>query len=343
MEPLPKAAVQRVVEGKGKAERVPLMVHFWVFPEVFGPQEGALRSLLARYPCDIEKVELGFPDIRYASSPPGLYAWNTDPLPDAVGHQAYDNRVVLAEWDGLDAFIAQMPSPEEPGLIPAAPPNDGRYRLAVWWGCLFERLWGLRGMENALMDLCLYPDEVHRLFEALTRFYIRAMERAKFELGADGIFTSDDLGTQTGPFFSPGTFRELFKPYYKRLIDKAHELGMHFWLHTCGNVEPLLPDFVELGLDVIHPIQKYTMDDAAVAAEFGDKLAICYGFDVQQTIPYGSAEDVRREVRRAFDVYRRQDGRFLLTMGNGSTADWPLESLEALFEEALAYGRSNDG
>ena len=80
------------------------------------------------------------------------------------------------------------------------------------------------------------------------------------------------------------------------------------------------------------------MDDEKFVWEYGDQLCIWYGFDVQQTIPYGTPEDVRREVRRVMQVFRRSNRRFLMTTGNASTKDWPVASLEALFDESLQSG-----
>ena len=194
-------------------------------------------------------------------------------------------------------------------------------------------------MTNALTDYYDYPDQVHRLYRALTDFYLGIIERGSKEQNFDGIFVSDDLGTQTQPFFSPEIFHEFFKPYYKELFDKVHELGMHFWLHTCGDVEEFIPDWIEIGLDVLHPIQKHTMDERHVAATFGDKITIWAGLDVQQVIPWGTPEEVRAEVRYLLDTYwRRGEGRLILTAGNGINEDCTLESLEAFFNEAVIYG-----
>jgi len=109
-------------------------------------------------------------------------------------------------------------------------------------------------------------------------------------------------------------------------------------LHSCGNIRPFLPKFVDMGLDVIHPIQKHTMDEAEVARSLGDRVSFYAGFDVQQTIPWGTVEDVRREVRFMIDTYQRPEGRLVFGAGNGINQDCPLESLEALFDEALTYG-----
>lgn len=98
-----------------------------------------------------------------------------------------------------------------------------------------------------------------------------------------------------------------------------------------------LEDFIEIGLDVIHPIQKYAMDGAEIAKKYGGRICLLAGFDVQQTIPYGTPEEVRKEVRYLIDTFDRPDGRFMLTMGNGMTEDWKLESLKALYDEIATY------
>lgn len=335
--PLKKEEVRRVIEGRGHAPRVPLTYQFWTYPGSFRENREQVVRLLETVPCDIDPVELCFPQIKTARTAEDAYVWNRRPLPEEALRRGYDNRAVLEDWDSLDEFLEQFPSPEDPRLIPARG-ETGQYRLAFWWYCLFERLWEFRGMENALMDFYLYPEELHRLFRKLTDFYMRAMERAARELHADGIFVSDDLGTQTGPFFSREIFREFFRPYYQELFQKAHSLGMHFWLHSCGNIEPLLPDLIEIGLDVIHPIQKYTMDEEKIAREYGGSICIWYGFDVQQIIPHGTPQQVRDEVRRVMKLFKRKDGRFLLTMGNNATPDWPPENLAALYEESLRLG-----
>ena len=89
---------------------------------------------------------------------------------------------------------------------------------------------------------------------------------------------------------------------------------------------------------MLHPIQKYTMDEREVAQKYGKDLCIWAGFDVQRIIPYGTPEDVRREVRFLLDTYARPEGRLILAAGNNMTPDTPMESLEALLDEALRYG-----
>ena len=337
-QPLTRAQLTAVIEGRGAAPRVPAMVHFWVNPHQGPPDwQQSVEQILGRYPHDVQVVPIHIPAVYDAPDDEPGYRWMNCDRPEATASAGLDAQIAISDWAQLDDILADFPNPRSPHLLPENPEPDGRYRLGHWWYCLFERHWSLRGMENALLDFYTAPEAVKRLYRALTDFYLVAMERSKKELGIDGIFTSDDLGGQHGPMFSPAVYDEFFKPFYTELIAKAHALGMHFWLHACGNIEPFIPSFTEMGLDVLHPIQKYTMDERTIARKYGDKLCIWAGFDVQQIIPWGSPEDVRREVRFMIDTYQRPEGRLILGAGNAIHEDCPPASLEALLDESCRY------
>ena len=345
MNALSKQEMKNVIEGKRTTERIPNLCSFWVFPEKIEDEEKQRewRDWLNKQIYDMSVVSFRQPLINSApKNTPEEYCWLPagTPLTESSG---LDNVVWIKDWEDtafVEDMYAKFPTPDMPEMLSYSKPDHSKYVVFNWFYCLFERHWSLRGMENALTDYYLYPDEVHRFFQKLTDFYIGIMERAKKEFNVDAIWTSDDIGTQTGPFFSPEIFRTFFKPYYRQMIDKAHELGMHFWLHACGNIEAFLEDFIDIGLDVIHPIQKYTMDEIEIAKKYGDRICILAGFEVQQTIPFGTPEEVRKEVRFLIDTFDRPDGRFMLTMGNGFTVDWKLESLEALYNEIATYPAS---
>lgn len=336
MKSLSKQEICSIIEGNGHASRVPIMFNMWINPSRHGELETQIADICKKYPYDLEHRDMRMPTMYMEKENPN-FSWVKKEKP-IIANAALDASIAMPTWDNLDEVFANFPDPYNVNICSPMEENKDQYVLARWFYCFFERLWSLRGMENALTDLYLYPDEVHRIFQWLTDFYIVLIERAHDELHADGIFTSDDIGTQTSPFFSLDIFREFFKPYYKQLIDKAHSLNMHFWLHTCGNIELFLPDFIEIGLDVIHPIQKYTMDEKVIAEKYGADICILAGFDVQHVIPYGTVDDVKEEVHQMIDTYFRPDGKFLLTVGNGSTPDWKLESVEALYSETLTYG-----
>ena len=342
---LPAAEVAKAVTHRGPS-RVPMMLHFWTDASRFGERAAEAQAILDRYPSDACSVWPAMPtncvDPASAAFIPG-YTWTQAPAspPDQV--KAHDANIAITDWSTLDDLLARLPDPNHPAALASLKDklqtdSGGRYTMLAWWYCLYERIWSLRGMENVLMDFYLNPESVHRLLDALTDFYCALIRRAGRELGLNAIMTSDDIGMQTGPMFSRDIFLQFFKARYARIIKTAHDSNMHFWLHTCGNVKAFLDDFVEIGLDVIHPIQKYTMDERETANKYGGKLCFWAGMDVQQILPRGTPEDVRREVRFMIDTYDRPDGGCIITAGNAITPDVPLENLEALYDETYRYG-----
>lgn len=336
--PLSRQELKNTIEGKGTPWRVPMTYHFWTIPSVFGENETRANQLLDQYPMDVQVIHARMPGMFEGTEDYPEYRWVDFDDPYKDKQVGIDEKIAIADWTQLDSILNHFPDAGYSGLFTEVPSEDGRYRLGHWWFLLFERHWSLRGMVNALTDYYEEPENVHHLFRALTDFYLKVIERGRLESGWDGVIVSDDLGTQTGPFFSPAIFREFFKPYYKEMIEKTHSLGMHFWLHTCGNIELFLPEFIEIGLDVIHPIQKYTMDERSIADRFGKQICIWAGFDVQRIIPYGKPDDVKEEIRFMIDTYFRNEGRLILTAGNGITKDCPIDSLEALLSETYHYG-----
>lgn len=160
-------------------------------------------------------------------------------------------------------------------------------------------------------------------------------------LNPDGFWTSDDLGHQTGPMMSPQIFHELIYPFYRLVGEAIHESGMHFWLHSCGDNTLLLPDLIEAGVDIFHPVQKHTMDERAVAEEFGGRISFLAGIDVQHTLQEMDADGVRREVRFLIDTFDRTDGRMCIAAGNGIVSGTPIENIEAFLDEAVRYGAAH--
>jgi len=157
-------------------------------------------------------------------------------------------------------------------------------------------------------------------------------------LKPDGFWCSDDLGTQRALFMKPTTFREFIKPYYSEIGKVLQNRQVHWWLHSCGNNTDILPDLIEVGLDVFHPVQKHTMDEKAVARQFSDQLTFLAGFDVQHILQEASPEEVRQEVRYLIDTFDQTSGGMCMAAGNGIVAGTPFENIEAFLDESLTYG-----
>jgi uroporphyrinogen decarboxylase len=148
----------------------------------------------------------------------------------------------------------------------------------------------------------------------------------------DGIYFSDDWGTQRGLLMRPDDWRRWYKPQYQRMYDVVHAGGGHVWMHLCGNVATIIPDLIEVGVDVLNPVQPQAMSVDALASEFGGKLCFFGGVDVQQTLPYGSPTDVGREVAHLVNIFGRCNGGYIGATSHTIMPDTPLENIIALFQ-----------
>ncbi|HOX40114.1 MAG TPA: uroporphyrinogen decarboxylase family protein [Candidatus Brocadiia bacterium] len=336
MNPLVKEEVIAAIERKFPS-RIPLVMAKW-WGEGLWEQYGERLRQFDRIPDDVVLPMFGPP-----MPDPKDLSW----FQECSGKRGHDSGGLLPDWKGLDEFIAKMPDPEQPGLLDNLKSaanfarENNRYLITGWWGLFFERPWGLRGMQNLFVDYYEYPDEIHRLHNALCDQYVALIRRAAREMRADGFWTSDDLGNQRQLMMKPQHFREFLKPYYKRVGDACRECGMHFWLHSCGDNTEILDDLIEVGVDVFHPVQKHTMDEKAVASAFGDRMTFLVGFDVQHILQEGTPDEVRAEVRSLMDTFDRPDGGMCLAAGNGIVAGTPFENIEAFLDEALRYGSAH--
>jgi len=337
VEPLPKEEVVKAIE-RGGPSRIPLVMAKW-WGEGLHEQYGDRLREFDRYPHDVVMAMKGPVDFGALD-----LSWRREGEAEKRG---YDSGGWLPDWACLDELIAKLPDPEAPGLLddlrPAAEQAraQGRYLIYGFWCLFFERPWSLRGMANLMMDYYLHPDEVHRLYDALCTLYEGLIRRAGRELRPDGFWTSDDLGNQRQLMMRPEHFHEFLYPYYCRVGRACRETGMHFWLHSCGNNTDALPDLIDAGVQIFHPVQKHTMDEQAVAREFGDRLTFLVGFDVQHLLSEGTPDEVRAEVRYLMDTFDRPDGGMCLAAGNGIVAGTPFENIEAFLDEAIAYGAAH--
>jgi uroporphyrinogen decarboxylase len=155
-------------------------------------------------------------------------------------------------------------------------------------------------------------------------------ERYEFE----GIAISDDYGTQKALLMSPETWRAFLKPLLAGIysLGKAH--GCTIFHHSCGSISAIVPDMIEIGLDILHPIQPEVTDVYRLKREYGKHLTLCGGVRTQDRLPRGSPEEVRQEVRKLKQQLGR-DGGYILEPGITLQADVPLENLVAMIDEAI--------
>jgi len=329
--PLPRAEIIKTIERK-KPVRIPLVRAKW-WGEGLHDQYGARLQEFNKFPEDTATLWI---------NPLNIGAMKLSWQVASTG--AHDSNCIIDDWKHLDEFIEKMPKPEEDQQFQQLAESaeriraQDRYILFGWWGLFFEKPWGIRGMQNLLTDYHIEPENVHRLHDALCNQYCGYIKRAIQELKPDGFWTSDDLGHQTQLMMSPEKFRELIKPYYARVGDVLKENSIHWWLHSCGNNTDALGDLADAGVNVFHPVQKGTMDEVAVAREYGDRLTFLVGFDVQHILQEESPEGVRKEVRYLIDIFDQTGGGMCMAAGNGIVSGTPFENIEAFLDESMRYG-----
>jgi len=201
----------------------------------------------------------------------------------------------------------------------------------------------LRGFEDWFIDLAADQKLAGALFDAAVE-HSSALAAEILKVGgdlADVVAASDDMGLQNGPIVSPELYRRLFKPRHKKYFDtvKQHTSAfLHF--HCCGSIYKLLPDLIELGVDVINPVQVAArdMDSSLLGPEFGDRLSFWGGIDTQKVLPRGTPEEVKAEVRRRIRDFAPGGG-YILGAVHDIQPDVPVENILAMFEAGKEYGR----
>jgi uroporphyrinogen decarboxylase len=199
----------------------------------------------------------------------------------------------------------------------------------------------LRGMERAFMDLIDAPEIARyclaKIFDFCHTWNQRILEQGQGQIKI--IFISDDMGTQEGLLMSPRQLEEFIFPGMKRLIDQVHSAGAFVFHHNDGAILPLIPRLIELGIDILNPIQWRCkgMDREVIGRDFGDKLIFHGGVDNQHTLPFGSAKDVREEVLYNLRVLGQKGG-YILGPCHNIQVITPTENILALYQTGYEAG-----
>ena len=297
----------------------------------------ALAELYRRYPSDVVNVggategefgeQVGVPSrdtwgalwVRYTDEHKG----------QVVGHP-------LADWDALSTY--EPPDAASDAIFGAIEANldanAGRRYTMADGDTLWQRMFYLHGYEATLQDLLLRPDRCADLRDMILEVMIRRAARLCQLPGLDGIHFRDDWGTQQALMIRPAQWRAFFKPAYAQLFAMARDAGKHVWFHSDGAIETIIPDLIEIGVQVLNP-QALAVGRARLAALCGERICIEADIDRQWALPYGRPEDVRGEVRADIAAFAGPEGGYI---GRGEIAgDVPLENVAALFDEIMHH------
>lgn len=263
--------------------------------------------------------------------------WRAQPYETPFGTGYYTEMVGRPLEE--DAAIAsyRAPDPDRPELYVDTERvlrelGDEYYIVGVTVTTIWETAWALRGYEQLMMDLIAEPDVAEAILEIPFRYHLRAAERLT-RMGVDMIWTGDDVGMQTGMLISPALWRRHLKPRMAELIArvKAINPAVKVAYHSDGTIWDILPDLIEIGLDVLNPVQPACMDPAELKRRYGKELCFWGSLDEQHTLPFGSPEDVRAEVLTRLRTIGREGG-LILGPTHHVQLDTPMDNFWAMVE-----------
>lgn len=221
-----------------------------------------------------------------------------------------------------------------PALLDQLQPYHMRFRI----GSVFEVAWQLRGMEQFFMDMAMSPDLPRYIMDRLTDLYVENTRRLLAQVGdrLDMVYFYDDVASQQNLLMSRSMWESFIRPCHARIIDAVKPYGAKIMYHSDGAMRALIPDLIELGVDVLNPVQADAkgMEPEGLKADFGDRLCFHGGIDIIKTLPQGTPGEVQHEVRERIRVLG-QNGGYILASSHHIQSDTPIENVFAMYDVSL--------
>ena len=305
-----KCEIVKAAINHRETQRIPYCVDF---------TEEALKRIRRHFPGRDFQLAIG--NYVYQVSPPW---WNWHNVPENYG--------ALEEPDYIPQTIGRG---DYEGLFEKCrkiKETTGCYILAMFYGSHFEKAWFARGIDNFLYDLAGNHDYAKRMLEIIIRKNMVMLENMLCCEDIDGVLLGSDWGSQKSMLMSPACWRELLAPGEKQEYDLIHAAGKDVWVHSCGCIEAILPDLIEMGVNVLNPLQPECMDIFEIKRKYGDKLAFWGGISTQRTLPLGTPADVIRETREVITAMSKGGG-YIAAPAQAIQEDVPVKNILALMDE----------
>jgi len=340
-------------------DRIP--IDFWASASMMNKIE---RSLGTSYGAFLDRCDV---DLRYIPGPRyigpplegGRDIWGVErttvEVQVAGGTESYKEvaRSPLAAMSSVDEIerYPHWPSPDAfdySGIEAQCDQIHDAGRVVVFMGDRLNRVaqlkpaMYLRGLENTFFDLALRPEIIEAVIGKIRSFYLayleRILEAAKDKI--DIVLTGDDFGSQKGLLISPDTWRTVIAPGFQAYVALIKRYGARAMHHTCGSVVEIIPDLIACGLDVLQSIQPEAagMSLPALKARFGRALCFHGGISIQRTMPFGTPDTIRAEVRAITETIGA-DGGYIYCTAHNVQADTSVENVQALLDAYHEYGR----
>lgn len=231
----------------------------------------------------------------------------------------------IVDANNVDTFA--FPNVNEGGYFDKfeAFSDGGRFNAAQFSHVFFERGWMLYGMENLLSDMLLRPKVVDTLMDRILEYFLCLLQKTKKYEFIDCCYFGDDWGQQHGLIMGPAMWRKFIKPRLKILFDAVRAMNKKIYIHTCGDISEILPDIIEIGVDIYDPFQPEVFDIFALKREYGNDITFLGGVSLQNVLPFGTVADVRAEVSEKLELAKT--GGYIIGPSHAVTKDVPAENM----------------
>jgi hypothetical protein len=248
----------------------------------------------------------------------------------------------LKDWGDLDAMkIPDIRDPARWQSLEGARERAGDRFLTGSGLSLYERVHFVRGLEDTWADIHESPVDLGRFIDILVDMNLYAIDQYA-RVGVDGYMFCDDWGLQERLMISPESWREIWKPRYARIYSAAHDAGMLTLLHSCGHIVDILDDLIDAGLDVIQMDQQENMGLELLGERFGGRITFYCPVDIQNTMVYGSLDEIRAYCEQMVRLLGRPEGGFIAQWyGDPASAGHSQEAIDAMCETFVRLSREH--
>lgn len=327
------------------AMRLAKSLHFLQEDHLHNPHGGGNTYVLERtLEQDLLLTSVGWANEYYQEAETYTDEWGVGwervqyETPFGSGQYTEMTKHPLSEDAAIETYLP--PDPHRPALYKEAEWVVKNFKAEYWIvgvtvTTIFETAWALRGYEKMLMDFSLNPELADRILDIPYQYHLTAAKKLT-EMGVDMIWLGDDVGAQDAMIISPKMWRKFFKPRMEKFIAEIKGINPHLKVayHSDGNIIPIIADLIEIGLDVLNPIQPASMDPKMIKDKFGDNLCFWGSIDEQHTLPFGSPADVVKEVEDRIAVLG-QNGGLIIGPTHHVQLDTPLENFWAMVNTIL--------
>lgn len=250
----------------------------------------------------------------------------------------------LDDWGKIDLF--KWPDPTDPVLYNEMADqlenSEQKYLSTGIFMLLFERLHALRGFENTLVDLYLEREKIENLADRIVEYNLEIISQIskRFPGKIHGFSFSDDWGTEQELMINPSLWNEFFKPRYKKIFDACKNAGWHIWMHSCGKVNAIMSELIDIGLSAINLQQPRVLGIEKIGKQFAGKICFVSLCDIQNTLPFKDQAEIESEAKILLDHWGTANGGFILSdYGDGDAINVPIWKKKVMYDAFLRYDR----